>query len=238
MPKRLLDRQTELVGYLTSAPAISGRDGGLDLAPAGFDGRFLLLEARLSHEKRMQKVRSIFARTFEFLAPSDQALALEFAADCPPASIGRLENARQFHSFLVARWERQPPEPPYLRDVAACELACAEAAAEVAQSQPAEDWNKGVRRAPGAVLLRCAYAIRAIFEQGPGPTVAAACDTPLAIAMPPGADRPRIFEVAPAVFDLLSALEEFVDPSVLCTGPAAERLLDELVENGLVEMRP
>jgi hypothetical protein len=60
-------------------------------------------------------------------------------------------------------------------------------------------------------------------------------DTPLAIAVPPGADRPQIFEVPPVVFELLAALDDYTDLAVFATSPGLERLIGELAQNGLVE---
>jgi hypothetical protein len=132
MAPRLLDRQVRLLDYLTSSGAIFGEGGDapLDQALHGMAPRLLRLEACFSHEKRMEKIITVFPKTFLLLG-SDRAaifresIVREFVAACPPTDITRIENARQFHDFLCARWRHQPPEPPYLRDVAACEFAIA-----------------------------------------------------------------------------------------------------------------
>src|SRR5204862_5841553 len=116
--------------------------------------------------KRLEKIRAVFVRTFEILGTTGERLVREFADAHPPASIGRLENARQFYRFLATRWDHEAPEPLYLPDVAAFELAFAEVGAagwepEAHCEEHRCDWpNKGIRRAPGVVLLRCAYKIR------------------------------------------------------------------------------
>jgi hypothetical protein len=239
--KRLLDRQAELIAYLTSGAAIFDDDCGPERTPEGFDQGLLRLEAALSHEKRMEKIQAIFPRTFEILGPEVQPLLREFTEACPPESIGRLQNALQFYEFLIARWSREPPQPAYLRDVAACELACAEVAASDFESQqvkrPRHGSRKSIRRAPHVVLLRCAHAVRPIFEQGLGRAIPEAHDTSLAIAMPPAADRPQIFEMLPAVFELMRALDDFVDlAAVFGVTPEVEHLIDELANLGLVEV--
>ena len=236
MARRLLDRQAELIEYLTSGAAIFGDDSRLAHGPAGFDPRLLRLEAWFSHQKRLDKVRAVFAKTFELLGPASGRLVREFTEGCPPTSISRLENARQFHGFLAARWRRELPDPPYLPDVAACELARAEATASGGvEAGRKRSGGGGVRRAPGVILLRCAHDVRPIFEAGPGRAIPVARDTPLAIVVPPGAERPQVFELLPVVFELLSELDDVTDPAVFSATAVVRSLICELVEFGLVE---
>jgi hypothetical protein len=236
-----LDRQAELLAYLTSGGAIFGEASGR--APAGFDPRLLHLEAMWSFNKRLDKIRGVFPRTFALLGTAAAPLLRGFAEACPPGSIRRLDNARQFHRFLAERWHREPPEPAFARDVAACEIACAEVAAAVDDpasrrgSVGADGTATGLRRAPAAVLLRCAYDIRPIFEAGPRGAMAAARETRLAIAVPAGAARPQVFELPAGVFALLAALDDFADPAALAGLPESERLIKELLDSGLIEVR-
>ena len=116
---RLLKRQVSLLRYLTSGGAIFGDRGPLDPDLHGVDGTLLRMEARFSHEKRMEKIAAVFPRTFDLLGSEREALIREFVDACPPVDIARLANARQFHDFLSARWRRQPPRRAYLPDVAA-----------------------------------------------------------------------------------------------------------------------
>jgi hypothetical protein len=235
--KRLLQRQVSLLRYLTSGDAIFGDRGPLDPDLHGVDGTLLRMEARFSHEKRMEKIAAVFPRTFELLGSEREALIREFVDACPPADIARLANARQFHDFLSARWPRQPPRPAYLPDVAACELACAQARAGCEDgATPANDVRRtGIRRRPGVVLLRCAFDIRPIFEAGAGDPVER--DTPLAIVPAPDRDQPGIFELPPAVFDLLAALEGRVDAADLREVPETDALIADLARAGLMEVR-
>jgi hypothetical protein len=62
-------------------------------------------------------------------------------------------------------------------------------------------------------------------------------DAPLVVAMPPGADGPQVFEVAPAIFDLLAALNDWTDPEGLDVEPDFAELIADLVARGLVEVR-
>src|SRR5258706_479997 len=171
----------------------------------------------------------------------------------PATTLSRLENACQFHRYLVSCWTRQAPDPPYIGDVAALEIAWAKVDAdpEHHSSDRATRADRapgsGVRRCPHVILLRCAYDIRPIFE-APLPTLprmrgrvgegAAPVkrDAPLVVALPPGSDGPQVFEVAPAIFDLLAALNDWTDPEGLDVEPDFAKLVADLVARGLVEV--
>ena len=234
---RLLDRQVRLLDYLTSA--IFGEEGDATLDPAlqGMDTRLLRLEARFSHEKRMQKIEWVLTRTLELLGNKRAVLTQEFIDACPPTGISWLENARQFHGFLKTRWHSQEPEPAYLPDVAAYELAYATVRAGETQGPTRSDdmaLPGAIRRYPGAVLLRCAYDIRPILEGNDG--------TPehrmirLAVTMQPGTDVPQISELSCDLFELLDMLDSFVDPGIFRNAPELERLLQDLAASGLIEV--
>jgi hypothetical protein len=241
---RLLDRQARLLDYLTSSSTIFGGDADapIDQALHGIDPRLLRLEASFSHEKRIEKIIAVFPNTFRLLAPDRATFVREFVKAFPPADSARIENARQFYDFLCARWRNAPPEPPYLNDVAACEFACAgvrgglaPARAELAGGKPPRP--SGIRRHPDTVLLRCGHDIRPIFEdhgEGAAPTRR---DMLLAIAIPPGAERPKIFGIPPPVFDVLGALDDWVDRSELGSALEVDELIGELAQHGLVEVR-
>jgi hypothetical protein len=236
MAKRLLDRQVRLLEYLTSGDAIfrDRREAPLDPALEGLDRGLLGLEARFSHEKRMEKIAAVFPKSFELLGNSLDAIVREFADTCPPLDISRIENARQFHEFLTAHWQRNAPTPPYLPDVAACELACAKARVEVddgmAEANPADAMHRGVRRTRGVVLLRTRYDIRTIFEDGDPEPIER--ETPIAVVVRSGA--PQVFDLTPELFDLLAALDQWtaVDEPADTGG-----LIVDLVAAGLLELR-
>jgi hypothetical protein len=246
MAKRLLDRQVSLLHYLTSGAAIFGDESGAARNPAlrGIDAGLLKLEARFSHEKRMDKIAAVFRMTFALLGASREALVREFVDACPPVDIGRLENARQFHEFLSARWRHEPPVPQHLPDVANCELALAtvRVAAEARKSDMNRNANGAphgrIRRARTAVLLRSAYDIRPLFETNCASAEPVARDTRLAVVLSPVADQPEIFELPAAVFDLLSALDDWTDKAGFAPSGEAGELIAELASAGLVEVRP
>jgi hypothetical protein len=245
MAKRLLDRQISLLDYLTSGAAIFGgkRRAALDPALQGLDVGLLRLEARFSYEKRMEKIVGVFPNTFELLGDDQTAIVREFVRNCPPVDIGHLTNARQFHDFLSARWRRRRPKPPYLPDVASCELACATVGAAVdADPQEIDNGRKGVpqgaiRRRRGVALLRCRYDVRPVFESGSARAVPEKRDTAIAVGMAPGTAQPQVFELPPAIFDLLAALDDWSDPAALHGTPGSTELVNELARHGLLEVR-
>jgi hypothetical protein len=240
MPARLLQRQISLLEYLTSADAIFGE--GIDAPPMphlqGFDLAPLRLEACFSHEKRMEKIIAAFPRTFDLLGDDQAAVVRDFVAACPSVDIRRIENARQFYYFVCARWETTPPQPPYLRDVASCELAIATIRIKhkARPSQPvAAGHTMRFRRNRDAVFLPCAYDIRPIFEGGASEAPALR-DVMLAILIPPGNDEPTIFEVPASVYGLLVELDTWTDRATLGPMEGLDELISDLADHGLLEV--
>ncbi len=240
MPSRLLDRQSRLLQYLTSSEAIFCDQGNAPLDPAlhGLDREMLRLEARFSCEKRIEKICGIFPRTFAALGKNKATVVHEFVAACPPVEIGRLANAIQFHNFLAHRRERI--NPPYLVDILACELACAkirmveDRAREPRKSRPKPPCGH-IRRPPSTTLLRCAHDVRPIFESEVKGALPEERETLLAVTMGASANEPRVLEVPPAVFDLLSGLDDWTDFQAGGTSGMNE-LIDQLLAYGLIEV--
>jgi hypothetical protein len=235
----LLDRQTRLLEYLTSGEAIFGDVGGTSRTPLlqGFDRALLHIEARFSHEKRMEKIAAVFPKTFALLGEDRDAVVREFVHACPPVDIGRLENACQFSDFLISRWGAQRPALPYLPDVTACELACAQVRMDADSSpavakSPAHTGPSEIRRKSGIALLRTRFDIRPIFEDKRRDISTIERLVPLAISFRAG--EIGIFELTPEVFDLLAALDTWVAVDEL---PNAEGLIADLGEAGLLEER-
>jgi hypothetical protein len=240
MAKRLLDRQASLIEHLTSGATIFGdRRAPIDPALRQMPRGPLRLEARFSFDKRMEKITAAFPRTFRLLGDDRDDLVRRFADACPPVDITRIANVRQFHAFLSARWRRKRPKVPYLPDVARCELACAEVRTRLdGQTDDAVIRTlrprRRVRRHPGAVLLRCRFDIRTIFEDDAGTVDPARRDTRLVVNMPRDVDNPRVFEVEPVLYDLLSALDDWIDPAAL--GKELEPLVRDLAQHALIEV--
>jgi hypothetical protein len=185
----------------------------------------------------MEKIAAVFPRTFALLGVDSDAIIVAFTASCPPTDISRIENARQFHGFLASRWRRELPEPRYLSDVAALELACANSRAAADNRVSAEDRAVGFRRNPAVVLLRTTYDIRSMFANGAGRESPVMNETTLAIAAPSDADEPMIFDLTAEVFDLLAALDQWTDFAAFADSPEVNALIVELAAMRLVEMR-
>jgi hypothetical protein len=249
---RLFDRQADLLAYLTSSAAIFGdRDASGGAGIAGIDHTVLRLEARFSHQKRMEKIAAIFPRTFKLLGSRLDPIIRQFVETCPPIEIGRLANARQFHFFLTNHCRHAQPGPKYLLDVAACELACAEVrSADVPGPASVKDdppnrsdaiAQPAIRRHPAARLLRCAYDVRPLFEAARADAALATPferDTPVAIVLPLNGEQLQVFELLPVIFELLAALEDWVALAELGLPSALDDIVHDLAARGLVEVSP
>jgi hypothetical protein len=241
MSGRLLNRQVRLIEHLTSGAAIFGVDGdaSVDQALPGLDGCLLHLEARFSHEKRMAKIEWVLSNTFDLLGNAKAAIIRDFVEACPPASISRLENARQFHDFLSARWLDESPDPPYLPDIAACELAYASVRGEKRGLEGTNDAAlSGIRRHRSVVLVRCSYDVRSILEGRVGEASVAERDTLLAVSIPAGAEHPIVSELSPELFDLLEMFDDFVELDTFSNVPEVSELIADLTQRGFLEVHP
>jgi hypothetical protein len=238
MSSPLFARQSSLLAYLTSGDAIFGRQTGVPAPLSGIDTGLLRLEARFSYEKRVAQIAAVLPRTLALLGEEGQSLFPDFADSHPPQTLASLANARQFVDYLKARWRMEKPEPAYLPDVAAYEIAWSEVHTEedaVAKPRPLAAPAGAVRRAPNLVLLCLDHDVRPLFEGEPS-TIPAARETLIAVAMPAGAEAPLTAELQPAVFDLLSRIESFTDPAALGEVPRLEEMIVTLAAHGLVEL--
>jgi hypothetical protein len=241
MSTRLLHLQASLLEYLTSAGAIFGDRPVLpaDHDLIGVDIGRLCLEARFSFDKRLAKISSVFPRTFAMFKGDWAPVLREFVDAQPPVDIGRLSNAQQFFGFLSRRFDNANMETPWLLDVAACELACAQvrALAKVGEPPIADAVPGAVRCRPGAVLLRCTHDVRSVFEDRAGDGAGVKRDTLLVIFIPPDVDRVQICDVGREVFDLLSACRQWTDPATLGLVRGSDQFVSDLAGHGLLEVR-
>lgn len=240
MRRSLSERQASLVEYLTSGGAIIG-GGNLSAARYGLNCGLLHLEAKYSHQKRMGKIEAVLRRTLDLLGTSRDAIVCAFIEACPPASIGGLDNSRQFHAFLIARWREQPPEPPYLPDIAAFEIA--HAAVQGDHAARAKDGAKfgAIRRHPAVGLLRCAYDITPMLEGtftsgSASPPTAARRETYLALAMLEGTESPVVHALSRELFTLIELLNDFADPEIFKDFPEGGLVFESLAKDGLIEV--
>ena len=235
---RLLERQLKLLDYLTSTGAIFPGPSGAALPPAlrGIDPELLHLEARFSHEKRMEKIAAVFPLTFKLFGECADTITYRFVDACPPFDIGRIENAHQFYEFLDEVWKTEAPMPRYLPDIAECEFAYAtvrgrsDAAKE--GTFPKVTAQTSIRRNPNIALLRTAFDLREMFESGDVDVVPEQRVTSLAIVSYSG--DVGILELAPEIYDLVAAFDEWVNVGGLL---GMDELAVDLAEAGIVELR-
>lgn len=240
---RLIDRQVALLRHLTDADVIFGQaakrpsDASLD----GIDAGHLRLEAWFSFTKRIAKIEAVLPRTFKALGERLDPLLRAFAAACPPQTIGRLANGRQFLEFMADRW---PDEPPYLADLAHIEFAFAQARAS-RNDRTEDDATAGadgplVRRPGTVILIRCGFDVRPLFEGSDDRVLPARRDTPLLVHRREEEAEPRIFELPGWLFDELAALDDWmpwVDLAIAARRDA-DTILRDLIARGFLETRP
>jgi hypothetical protein len=244
MPDRLLDRQVKLLEHLTSSAAIFSADRGasFDRGLGGIHQGLLHLEARFSHEKRMSKIESVLPRTFDLLGSKRARIIRDFVEACPPASINRLENAREFRGFLSARWAHEAPEPAYLPDIASFELTYAAVrvgdGGATAKSKAVSDAPKGaIRRHRDVVLLRCAYDIRPVLEGRIDEASPVRRETCFAVTNRSGTEKPLVTELPCDLYALLEMLDDFTDLDAFALQPHVSELIASLHARGLLEVR-
>ena len=237
MSDSLLGRQAALLEYLTSGEAIFG-EGDLSLEKFGVNRGLLHLEAKYSHLKRMGKIEAVLATTLDLLGTNREEIVRAFAEECPPASIDRLDNARQFHAFLLARWREGLPQPSCLPDIAAFEIAHSAVQGKddvPAQAAPISPPGS-IRRHRAVALLRCAYDIMPLLESRGDATASQLQETLIAIAMPEGAIAPSVYTLPRELFILVELLDEFTDPQVFSDIPDVNSIIGQLAAGGLLEV--
>jgi hypothetical protein len=233
--RTLLDRQLDLLRHLTSADLIFGAPDVAQLSrdPSirGMNLSLLRLEAEMSFGKRIGKISQVLPVTFAHLGEGRDALLQEFAAAHPPKTFRRYDDARAFYDFLRHRWDSQPPEPPFIADVARLEIAEArirgfrdsDGAAGPTVPPELEPLKPLIRLLPSAELLRLDFDLRALFEgEGPVASPPVRRESFVLLAQTRRAMSPRIIEVTAAMHERLAAMRDWIQ---------LERLLLEVPES-------
>ena len=196
------------------------RQAPIDPALQGIDRGMLHLEARFSHEKRMEKIAGGFSRDASICwAP---AWTASCADSSTPARRWISAGSRTRASSTIScrrAGDASHPRRAYLPDVAACELACAHVRVAPQmhrrhrRQQPVDTAAR--RHSPQA---RCRAAALPPTISGRSSRTAAGHGARSKRETTAGrhfassnGDQPQIFELAPAIFDLLTALERWVD---------------------------
>lgn len=203
--------------------------GGDDPALAGFDARGLALLARLTVAKRLEKIALALPVTARLLADRLDAVGAAFAAACPPSDPTRLAGAAAFVAFLEAR----PPEgvPPWLIDTARFEHAFLRARLHGDDAPAAMATGVRVRRRRAAVLCALDWDVRPLFVADVPQAGIERVPLRLAFVGHAAAATPRLYALAPAVFDLVAALDDWQE-----VGSLPADALEALARRGILEV--
>ncbi|MEK6374409.1 MAG: hypothetical protein AABO58_17120 [Acidobacteriota bacterium] len=205
---------------------------------AGIDLERLRIVGRLILAKRLGKIETLLPATCRCVTLHVPTLVRAFAAACPPVTLGRQENARQFRDFILA-YEGPPLAPGYLADLAQLEYLAA-AASFTARDGPSArptthldpSWTAcEVRVSPELHLFETEYDLPAAFVDSP--PAALARGRPRLVAIVPVAPQARVFQLEEDITGLLLDLQTWtaVEPE------GARQIVESLGGHGLVELR-
>jgi hypothetical protein len=176
----------------------------------GIKPEMVELLASLALGKRLEKVTKVLRKTCSYLKSDLRESAIAFASQHPPLRPDSFFNACQFYSFLRHRWLACPPDPPFLPDLAYCELAViaverrARAGAMPRLPSAKIDERLKVRRHPALHFRRCQYDIRRLLDGTEDHEKAiqnqSIC---LVLSQPLGETVPKIFHADETLFALL-----------------------------------
>lgn len=236
----LHQRQLSILRHVTNPRRFNGESVDRELAPLGPDR--LRLIGDLSLGKRMEKVRSVFPRSFEYLAHDPRVTIGDFVERYPPRSATRIDNATQFSAYLHEIWREAPADPPYLPDVVALELALAAAVvfeADGATTDRTRPIGEVHRLARGAQLLRCRFDVRVLFDSSADRTPPVERDLCLAVLAPADGRNPRVFELT---YEVFGTIRELADADHDRAAPAGRSglsrgRLNELCKLGILEVQ-
>ena len=239
--RRLIDRQSSLIDYLLDPHAFGAGvvPGPVPPELAGLSADGLKINGLFSLGKRKEKVAATIPRTWAALGGKPQYDFFAFASGFPQQDPTRRSNAVQFVRYLEQVWDRFPPEPPWLPDLARYELAMAEALDSTGKTNAAPPDGTpypAVRRRSGVELLTCAYDLRSLVDASVGASAPPRRTTRLAVVAEDGGRDLRTFELAPAPYDLLHRLGAWCAIETLnASKDDLADMIDALVERGLLE---
>jgi hypothetical protein len=239
---RLLARQRAILVHLSDPAAYESTTARSAEALQGIDVERLKVLGRLILTKRMGKIESLLPATCRCASTHVPVLMKEFAAACPPTSLGRQDNARQFHDFVVA-YEGPPPVPNYLADLVRLEYLAATArfaARDRPPRPPVADLDPAwtafeVRMSPGLQLFETEFDLRPALRDPPPPALERS--RPRRVAIIQAAQEVRVFSLEDEMASLLLDLEEWsrVDAT---RQEGVRSVVESLAGRGLVEVRP
>jgi hypothetical protein len=249
--EELLDLQSRLVTCLTSPHAVRESQAGVAGARrlSFLDPDLVDLLSSLYRGKRLDKLAKVFPQTLAYLAPEMPTLAAEFLTRHPPLNADSYTAGCQFYGFLKRRWRAQPPAPPFLQDLAYCELARVGLERQVIPPLTAAlaggvvpgEWRAVIRRRRGVRLCACEYDIRPMFgpnERG-RPTVVRHAVW-IVMSRPLAAASGRMYGIAENLFQLLRGWQRWTAVDVRSGSAGAGQvlgMLQQLEQLGFIEVR-
>lgn len=191
--------------------------------------------------KRLQKIEALLPATCRVIHAHAPHLIQRFAECCPAASIGRVENARQFHHWLRACGDLD--ELAFLTELVEVEWTVTRTNLDVYETPPAPtpalSLHQGpvnLRRAPRVQLRTTSYDLQATLagvatperlSRGPSRTVAVAA----------GLDGARAFWLDDDTAELLRLLDAWTRLT-RDQGSAMGPMLQSLHAAALIEVQP
>jgi hypothetical protein len=215
----LLNRQIELLRYLTDPALIFGGDRLVEIAQdpslRGISLPHLRLEAEMSFDKRLAKIKKVFEQTFSFLGPQRNRIFREFVTVCWPTTYRVYDDGLCFYEFLQNYWRSETPNPPFIADLAKLELALARtrvfrAADNDAAPRPAALHSQRplARLSASAAILQMSYDLRPIFE-GRGAPLVVPREHQILVTLTKDGQGPYVTEVSQAMATVLDSMRDW-----------------------------
>lgn len=206
------------------------------------DGGRLRTLGRLILAKRLGKIAAVLPATCRCVNRHAPALMQAFATACPPSSLGRQDNARQFHDFILGH-RGDPPAPGYLADLVRVEYAAAAATFAARDQPPAPPpapldpaWTAfEVRAPPDLRLLETEFDLQRAMVDSPPAELERGRRRQVAVV--PGAGGARVFWLEAETAKLLLDLREWIRMKAP-DQEDARWTVESLAARGLVELRP
>jgi hypothetical protein len=247
----LLDRQIELLRYLTGTELIFGGDKLFDVArdPSlrGISVPLLRLEAEMSFDKRMGKIGRALKQTFFHLGQQRQHLFREFVVACPPKSYRRYDDALSFYRFLQGYWKSNPPSPGFILDLGTLEIALARIKSFRNRENgthlipPQLNQRKPLMRLfPSVEILKMNYDLRPLFQSNSAKGLPMERENYLLVAQMDRGCGPRVMEITVEIADVLHRAREWISLEQVLNDigtkrPGMKESLQTLLNGGVLE---
>ena len=243
----LFERQKAIIEFLADPAAFlcPRSEDNANRLLADLNADRLRLVGTLCLAKRLRKITAILPKTMWCLREREPNFFQDFASKYPPVSAQRYYNARQFYEYLCHAWRRKGARPPFIKDLARCELAVAYVRGRSPESKLAPTgfsqhglYACAIRRSPDIKLLQCRYDVRTLLDPL-GAAVSVKKRLVCLLFLPAGSrSGVRVFEITPQLYRFLASLKHWCCINDFNVDRETETAIGEFVENGIVEVRP